>query len=116
MWEKGTHVVGWIADATDLVAAIMIMIGFVRGVVAWLRAEFGSGAMRWKGIQGARCALGTYILLGIEFMIVSDILHSCVHKDLESLAELGALVVIRTVISFFLGKELESVHGEETAS
>lgn len=116
MWDKFSDVVEWIAGATDFVAALMVLIGFVRGVIAWLKAEFGPAAHRWKGIQSARCVLGSYLLLGIEFMIVSDLLHSSVSHDLKSLGELGALVVIRTVISYFLGKELESVHGEEQAS
>jgi uncharacterized membrane protein len=46
-------------------------------------------------------------------MIVSDIIHSFLQPDLKSLGQLGLLVLIRTIISFFLGKELEAVgHGE----
>jgi uncharacterized membrane protein len=56
--------------------------------------------------------LGNYILIGLEFMIVSDIIHSFLKPDMESLYLLGAIVVIRTAISFFLGKELEAVRHE----
>ena len=44
----------------------------------------------------------------LEFMIVSDLIHSFLKPELSSLASLGVLVVIRTMISFFLGRELES--------
>jgi len=64
---------------------------------------------RWQGIRDIRVSLGNYILLGLEFMIVSDIIHSFLQPDLMSLGQLGLLVVIRTMISFFLGKELEAV-------
>ena len=110
MGDKIPHAIEWVAGATDFVAATMILIGFVRGLIGWLRAEFGSGTSRWGRIQSVRCLMGTYLLLGLEFMIVSDILHSCVNRDFRSLGELGALVVIRTVISYFLGKELDQVH------
>ena len=50
-----------------------------------------------------RLFLGTYILFGLEFMIVSDLIHSFLKPELTSLASLGALVVIRTVISFLPG-------------
>ena len=112
---KMEDALGWIANATDFVAAAIILIGFVRAIIAFAQAELGPGRGRWNNLQGVRCTLGTYLLLGIEFMIISDILHSCVHRDLDSLYELGLLVVIRTVISFFLGKELESVHREKPA-
>lgn len=45
-------------------------------------------------------------------MIVSDIIHSFLEPDLQSLLRLGLLVLIRTLISVFLGKELESVRQE----
>lgn len=113
MGEKLVEVLEGIAGATDLVAAAIVLIGFGRGVVAFAQAEAGPGRRRWDNLQNVRCTLGTYLLLGIEFMIISDLLHSCVHRSLENLYELGLLVVIRTVISYFLGKELESIHKTE---
>ena len=113
MDEKLQHGIEWVAGATDFVAAAIILTGFLRGLVAFAMAETGPGASRRDRLQAVRCALGTYLLIGLEFMIVSDILHSCVHRDFKSLGELGALVAIRTVISFFLGRELEMVHRVE---
>lgn len=54
-----------------------------------------------------RCVLGGYLLLGLEFLIVSDIIHSVLRRALADLAELGALVAIRTVIAFFLNHEMQ---------
>ena len=53
-----------------------------------------------------RQELGAYILLGLEFMIAGDIIHTVVRPNKESLILLGSIVAIRTVISFFLNKEL----------
>lgn len=66
-----------------------------------------------------RCELGTYLLLGLEFMILSDIVQSALSRSLVDLAFLGAIVLIRTTIGFFLGRELaelaELVELRETA-
>jgi uncharacterized membrane protein len=43
-------------------------------------------------------------------MIISDLLQSIVSRSMEDLLMVGALVVIRTVISFFLNKEIEEIH------
>lgn len=49
---------------------------------------------------------GSYILLGLEFLIAADIIHTIVQPSLEELAALGAIVVIRTLLSFFLNREM----------
>ena len=54
--------------------------------------------------------LGSYLLLGLEFMIAADIIHTIIHPDPQSLIILGAIVVIRTIISYFLNKELACAH------
>ena len=59
--------------------------------------------------------LGGYLLAALEFMIVSDILHTVITRELEDLLFLGLLVVIRTAISFFLGLELKEVEAAESA-
>lgn len=56
--------------------------------------------------QNVRLELGTYILLGIEFMIASEIIHTVISREIDDLIFVAALVAIRTAISFFLGKEL----------
>ena len=56
-----------------------------------------------------RADMGRYLLLGLEFLIAADIIDSIIHRDMESLAELAIIVVIRTVISYFLEKEIEAI-------
>ena len=56
--------------------------------------------------------LGTYILVGIEFMIASDIIQTVIKRELADLAFVSALVAIRTAISFFLGRELAEARRE----
>ncbi len=45
-------------------------------------------------------------------MIVSDLLQTIISRDLDDLIFLGGLVVIRTVIAYFLNKEIQEVHAE----
>ena len=102
----------WVQTASDLAGISAITFGFFGAVGFWLWGEiraFRGKEQRWRGIEKARLFLGRYILLGLELMIVSDLIHSFLKPDLESLYVLGLVVVIRTAISFFLGKELEAV-------
>jgi len=46
-----------------------------------------------------RLTLGTYLLLGLEFLIVADILRTNLKPNLQEVAILDAIVAIRTVIN-----------------
>ena len=61
----------------------------------------------WKKAHRLRIQLGTCILIALELMIVADIIETVASQSLESLAMLAGIVVIRTAISYFLGKEIE---------
>jgi len=84
----------------DLLGVFVILFGLGLALFKWF-------VSRVK-INKVRGVLGKYILLGLEIMIVSDIIHSFVQTDMDSLYMLGMIVLIRTVISYFLGKELEN--------
>lgn len=51
--------------------------------------------------------LGSYILLSLEILIAADIIESIIKPTFQDLFKLASLVVIRTVISYFLHKEIE---------
>ena len=53
-----------------------------------------------------RHQLGSYLLLGLEFMIAADIIGTITHPTLNDMALLGSIVLIRTVISYFLEREV----------
>lgn len=58
--------------------------------------------------------LGYYLLLGLEFLIAADIVDTLMKPELRELIVLGAIVAIRTIISFSLNAELK--HGPRAIS
>jgi len=63
----------------------------------------------WKvAVRDFRQRLGRAIVLGLEFLVAADILRTVrAVPTLHDVAVLGAIVVIRTVLSFSLEVELE---------
>ena len=47
--------------------------------------------------------------MALDFMIASDIINSTVHTELKDLYELGIIVLLRTAIGYFLGKEIQEI-------
>ena len=96
-----------LAVVIDLIGVAIILYGFTISLFGFLRGEIGrfGGGGSMLACRSDRLELGTYILLGIEFMIASDIVHTVISRELNDLIFVAALVAIRTAISFFLGRE-----------
>jgi len=91
------------------IALIVIIWGVFFCIAKWLHGEIfmRKGADSSNRREEARLALGSYILLGLEILIVADIIETVINPAIEEIAILGAIVLIRTVISFFLDREIK---------
>jgi len=100
-----------IAIIIDIIGLLIIIWGFILAFIDFIKKEFTKFNKKESIIdsQIIRCKLGTYLLLGLEFLIASDVINSVIHKSLNELKFLIAIVAIRTVIAYFLGKEIESL-------
>ena len=103
----------YVSAAIDLFAILLLLIGAVRFILGVARAELsGDESRRLRGTNRERIELGRYILAGLELLIVSDIIHTALSLAVADLVFLGLLVLIRSLISFFLDRELGEVRRE----
>lgn len=58
-------------------------------------------------IKEVKVNLGVIVLLGLEILIIADIVETIIDPSFKDIALLAAIVVIRTTISYFLNKEIE---------
>ena len=92
-----------IEGAGVFIMAIGLAVVLVRYVIDLLRKGTGS-------YQQLRVNLGRVILLGLEILIVGDIIRTIiVETSLETVLVLGLIVVIRTVLSFALEVEISGL-------
>lgn len=103
------------ASVIELTAAGILILGFLKTLVVYLHSEW-----RWfrqEKMQSIlpllRRQLGKYILLGLDFYIVSDIIHSMIRPGFEELINLAIIVLLRSAIGFFLGKEIAEIEKSE---
>ena len=104
-----------IAFAVDLAGVSILVYAALRFVVHFLRFEMKRlrGIETVVGIRDMRLRLGSYILLALEFIIISDIIRTSLSRNLDDLLALGLLVLIRVALSFFLGRELNEVKAQQ---
>ncbi|MDP3879242.1 MAG: DUF1622 domain-containing protein [Dehalococcoidales bacterium] len=103
------QIVDYVALGIGVIAALLIVYGVLLGIIEVIRAEwheFSDKENKPAVFEEIRYDIGFHLLLGLEFLIAADIIRSILRPTLEELAILGGLVAIRTVISYFLGKEI----------
>lgn len=102
-----------------MLGVLVIVFGVFCGLLRFLRSELSAarGGTVEPERRKLRQVLGYYLLLGLEFLIAADIIETLMKPTTQDLIVLGAIVAIRTVISYSLHSELghETLHAERTA-
>jgi uncharacterized membrane protein len=101
-------ILNMVVTLINLVGVVVVFWGFVVAALTFVRLKCHHHTTFYflKEANTIRAVLGTYILFGLEFMIAADIIHTFIKPTQEDLIVLGSIVAIRTVISYFLGREL----------
>jgi uncharacterized membrane protein len=101
----------FLAHLADYVGIVVIFWGVVVGFVGFISLQLPSRKERdfLQATAKLRCKIGTYLLLGLEILIASDIAQTVIDPSYERVILLGAIVAIRTILSFFLSRELETI-------
>jgi len=63
-------------------------------------------------INAVRLNLGRTLILGLEFIVAADLIGTTTTPDYYALGILGIIVIIRTVLSFSLNRELMALSKE----
>ena len=96
--ESGCEVAGVV------VLVVGSVLAFARFVVELVRRR------PLEAYKGVRRDVGRAILLGLEILIIADIVQTItVDSTLDSAITLGVIVLVRTFLSFSMDIELEGV-------
>jgi uncharacterized membrane protein len=105
--EFAQTVVPPIVTAIELVGVAIIAVGATL-TLAWFLYRLATRRPLDEAIAGFRSSLGRAILVGLEFLVAADIINTVVVElNLENVASLAIIVIIRTLLSFSLEAEIE---------
>ncbi len=95
-----------VVQGFELIGVITLAVGSVVALARYLLAL--SLGPRDGAFEAARRGVGRAILLGLEIMIIADIVRTItIATTFESVITLGIIVLVRTFLSFSLEIELE---------
>jgi uncharacterized membrane protein len=118
MEELFKDIASRIALAVELIAALLIAYGAVEALVSLVipRRTFESRKLFHKRRQ-IFLRFGVWLLLGLEFELAADIVRSAISPTWSDIGQLGAIAAIRTVLNFFLEKDIrefdDTLHGPD---
>ncbi len=104
-WLK--PIVGYLAGGSELAAAVVIGSAVVRGLLDYLRRLFAHTRQHLDETEQIRLQLGRVLALGLEFTVASDILRTAVAPTRQDVLNLGAIVLLRTLLNYFLDREIQ---------
>lgn len=97
-----------VEDVVQVVEAVGALIMILGGLYACLRYARHCVMSDTDGFMELRRNLGRAILLGLEVLIIADIVRTIiVEPTLESVGVLGIIVIIRILLSFSLEVEID---------
>lgn len=105
----------WLVVGIELFAIAILLAGLLRFGRAFLSGEVARHDPHERGhrLNLGRLTLGRHILTGMEVLIVADLIRTMLDLTLNNILLLGGLVAIRSLISFFLERELSHLERDK---
>ena len=96
----------------NVAGGIIVGVAVVRGLLlyVWEFVRYGGGEVPKVAI---RLTLGRSLSLALEFQVAADILGTALDPTREDLIILAAVVALRTILNYFLGRELDEAQRRE---
>lgn len=106
--------VGYLSLGAEVAAAMVIAGAVLRGILDYLRQLVSRARPHLDATEAIRLKLGRVLVLGLEFTVASDILRTAVAPTRQDILDLGAIVLLRTLLNYFLEREIQQ--GERNRS
>ena len=102
-------VINNISFALNIIGALITIWGIILSFYEFLKKEILHPQEAMQLNEAIRLRLGSYLVLALEFFIAGDIVKTIITPTWQTLGILGAIVVIRTILSYFLTKDLKKI-------
>jgi uncharacterized membrane protein len=109
----------WHLSAMEILIkqATVVLASFIEGIAGlvvvgaalaavWMALGIGAPPQTASRTETARLLLGRWLSLALEFELAADILRTAAAPTWDEIGKLAAIIVIRTVLNFFLERDV----------
>lgn len=106
------NIINFISFVVGILGGLIILLGVLHSFSMLLKYLFSQHQHEGEPIRldKIRLDLGRYIILGLEFFIAKDIIGTIITPDWNEIGQLAVLIIIRTILAYFLAKELHQIN------
>ena len=109
----------WLASGSEAAAALVIGLATIEATLRALFLFF-DGAWPRVGLrehqddkEKVRLRLGRWLAVALEFELAADVLRTAVAPTWDEIGQLAAIVVLRTLLNYFLQKEIDKAEARD---
>ncbi len=106
-------IAGYVAAAAEIAAGLVVGIGVLIGMLRYLWHFIRPDEKTVNATESIRLRLGRTLALGLEFTVASDILRTAVAPTRQDILNLGAIVLLRTLLNYFLEHEIQQAENRK---
>ena len=107
--EEAIHQLAyWGNLGIETVAILVVLFGSVQAVVAVIRVVASGDDLDGMKRRHVWLVYARWLVAGLTFQLAADIVGTLLATSWEQVARLAVIAVVRTFLSYFLDKELES--------
>ncbi|MFA6875133.1 MAG: DUF1622 domain-containing protein [Parabacteroides sp.] len=99
-------IIEYISQGIAFISIAIIVYGTILALIQFIKNLISRDA---SGIRQIRADFGGYLLLGLELLIGADIIKTIVEPTYEELIILTGIVILRTILSVFLNREIKDL-------
>jgi uncharacterized membrane protein len=103
----------WVAVAVEAVAVLIIALASAEAAVRAVVVYVSRPAMPDAAKEGVRLRLARWLAVALEFALAADILRTAIAPSWEDIGRLAAIAALRTLLNYFLQKEIETAARHE---
>ena len=97
--------IGFAAQAIEVFAVALMITLILVATIRWLMSGIKGGRAAYEHY---RAMLGRSLLLGLELLVAADIIQTVIiDTTISTMAQLGLLILVRTVLGWTLSVEVE---------
>lgn len=107
-----SHII-YLSTGVEACAALIIALAATQATFHAMRLFFVRPPHPEQRKVEVRLRLGRWLSLALEFLLAADILRTAVAPTWDEIGKLAAIVVLRTLLNYFLDKEIRSAENKE---
>lgn len=113
--ENIRQIVLHIQHGISFLGVLLILSGVIIATIEYIKHFFSVSKKQHQDpfVNRIRLNLGRTLILGLEFIVAADLIGTTTAPDYYSVGIVASIVLIRTLLSFSLNKEINALTKEE---